>query len=54
MKEPKLNSKYDDAWYLLHNPQHWNNLRTMGQLKDLTKIEEDPIMKLNPTLYKVV
>ena len=26
----------------------------MGQLKDLTAKEDDPIMKLNPTLYKVV
>jgi len=26
----------------------------MGGLKDLTKREDDPIMKLNPTLYKVV
>jgi hypothetical protein len=26
----------------------------MGLIKDLTKYEEDPIMKLNPTLYKVV
>lgn len=26
----------------------------MGLIKDLSKEEEDPIMKLNPTLYKVV
>jgi len=26
----------------------------VGQLKELTKQEEDPIMKLNPTLYKQV
>jgi len=26
----------------------------MGLIKDLTKDEDDPIMKLNPTLYKVV
>ena len=51
---PKMNEKYDDAWFLKHNPQHWNNLRTLGLIKDLTKDEEDPIMKLNPTLYKVV
>lgn len=52
--QPEINSKYDDAWYLKHNPQVWNNLRTLGPLKDLTKIDEDPIMRLNPTLYKVV
>ena len=46
--------KYDDAWFLKENPQHWNNLRTMGQLKDLTKEEPDPIMSLHPTLYKQV
>ena len=54
VREPALNAKYDDAWFLKQNPQHWNNLRTMGLLKDLTKEEDDPIMMLNPTLYKVV
>ena len=54
VSNPVLNVKYDDAWFLKQNPQHWNNLRTMGLLKDVTKEEEDPIMKLNPTLYKVV
>jgi|TARA_B110000305_G_C19114419_1_gene481307 hypothetical protein len=49
-----LNVKYDDAWYLKNNPQHWANLKTIGQIKDLTKEEDDPIMKMNPTLYKVV
>ena len=29
-------------------------MRTMGLIKDLTKEEDDPIMKLNPTLYRVV
>jgi hypothetical protein len=29
-------------------------VRTVGKLADLTKTEEDPIMRLNPTLYKVV
>ena len=46
--------KYDDAWFLQQNPQSWNNMRTMGLIKDLTKKEDDPIMRLNPTLYKVV
>lgn len=54
VRDPALNVKYDDAWFLKQNPQHWTNLRTMGLIKDLTKEEEDPIMKLNPTLYKVV
>lgn len=49
-----INSKYDDAWYLKHNPQQWTNVRTLGKLADLTKTEDDPIMRLNPTLYKVV
>lgn len=51
---PSLNVKYDDAWYLKNNPQHWANIKSIGLLKDLTKEEDDPIMKLNPTLYKVV
>lgn len=51
---PKINMKYDDAWFLQQNPQSWNNIRTMGLMKDLTKKEDDPIMRLNPTLYKVV
>ena len=50
----KINTKYDDAWYLKHNPQQWTNVRTLGKLSELTKVEEDPIMRLNPTLYKVV
>jgi hypothetical protein len=54
VRDPALNVKYDDAWFLKQNPQHWTNLRTMGLLKDLSKEEEDPIMKLNPTLYQVV
>ena len=54
VSEPQLNLKYDDAWFLQHNPQHWNNLRTVGLLKDQLNDEEDPIMRLNPTLYKVV
>ena len=54
VSNPTLNVKYDDAWFLKQNPQHWNNLRTMGLLKDIAKDEDDPIMKLNPTLYKVV
>ena len=55
VEDPKLNLKYDDAWFLKQNPQHWNNIRTMGLIKDIGKEEEeDPIMKLNPTLYKVV
>ena len=49
-----MNMKYDDAWFLQQNPQSWNNIRTMGLMKDLTKKEDDPIMRLNPTLYKVV
>jgi len=49
-----MNVKYDDAWFLKHNPQYWNNLRTVGNLKDLTKQDEDPVMQLNPTLYKQV
>jgi hypothetical protein len=52
--DPKLNLKYDDAWFLQHNPQYWENLRTVGLLKDQLNNEDDPIMKLNPTLYKVV
>ena len=52
--KPTINSKYDDAWYLKHNPQQWANVRTVGKLADLTMAEEDPIMRLNPTLYKVV
>ena len=54
INQPSLNVKYDDAWYLKNNPQHWANLKTIGQIKDLTKDEHDPIMKMNPTLYKVV
>lgn len=54
INEPSLNVKYDDAWFLKENPQHWANIKTIGQIKDLTKEEDDPIMKLNPTLYKVV
>ena len=54
MQNPKMNMKYDDAWFLQQNPQSWNNMRTMGLIKDLTKKEDDPIMRLNPTLYKVV
>ena len=50
----KLNEKYDDAWYLKHNPQHWNNVRTMGLLSELTKNDDDPIANINPTLYKHV
>ena len=49
-----MNSKYDDAWFLKHNPQIWNNIRTTGLLKDINKHENDPIMQLNPTLYKQV
>lgn len=52
--KPTINSKYDDAWYLKYNPQQWTNVRTVGKLSELTKTEEDPIMRLNPTLYKVV
>lgn len=26
----------------------------MGSIKNITKREDDPVMKLNPTLYKVV
>lgn len=52
--KPTINSKYDDAWYLKHNPQQWSNVRTVGKLAELTKAEDDPIMRLNPTLYKVV
>lgn len=52
--KPKINSKYDDAWYLQANPQQWTNVRTVGKLAELTKPEDDPIMRLNPTLYKVV
>jgi len=52
---PKMNSKYDDAWFLKQNPQHWSNLRTMDLVKNIGKEEEeDPVMKLNPALYKVV
>ena len=54
VSDPQLNLKYDDAWFLQNNPQHWNNLRTKGLLKDQLNAEEDPIMALNPTLYKVV
>ena len=54
VSDPQLNLKYDDAWFLQQNPQHWNNLRTKGLLKDLCNEEEDPILALNPTLYKVV
>ena len=36
----KMNDKYDDALYLKHNPQHWNNVRTMGMLKDLTNSKD--------------
>ena len=52
--KPTINSKYDDAWYLKHNPQQWANVRTVGKLSELVKPEEDPIMRLNPSLYKVV
>lgn len=54
VSDPTLNLKYDDAWFLQNNPQHWNNLRTKGLLKDLMNEEDDPVMALNPTLYKVV
>jgi len=29
-------------------------MRTMGKLSDIAKPEDDPIMQLNPTLYKQV
>ena len=29
-------------------------MRTMGLLKDIGNVDDDPIMKLNPTLYKAV
>lgn len=49
-----MNPKYDDAWFLKNNPQYWNNIRTTGLLRDTTKQEVDPVMLLNPTLYKQV
>jgi hypothetical protein len=27
IQDPRMNTKYDDAWFLKHNPQYWNNLR---------------------------
>ena len=37
IQTPNMNNKYDDAWFLKHNPQYWNNIRTIGLLKDVTK-----------------
>jgi len=37
ISSPKMNTKYDDAWFLQNNPQYWNNIRTVGLLKDITK-----------------
>ena len=54
VSDPTINVKYDDAWFLKHNPQVWTNMRTMGKLSDIGKPEDDPIMQLNPTLYKQV
>ena len=52
VNKPRLNEKYTDAWFLKENPQFWNNLRAMESLHQMVKDEEDdPIMKLNPTLY---
>lgn len=52
VNKPKLNDKYEDAWFLKQNPQYWANLRAMDSLAKITQNEEDdPIMKLNPTLY---
>jgi len=30
LQNPHMNEKYDDAWFLKHNPQYWNNIRTTG------------------------
>ena len=54
LSKPEMNVKYDDAWFLKHNPQYWNNLRTTGLLSEVTAPSADPIMQLNPTLYKQV
>ena len=52
VNKPKLNDKYEDAWFLKQNPQYWANLRAMESLAKIAKDDEDdPIMKLNPTLY---
>jgi hypothetical protein len=44
LNQPAMNSKYSDAWFLHNNPQYWNNIRTAGLLKDLTKQEDDPVL----------
>lgn len=54
LSKPEMNTKYDDAWFLKHNPQYWNNIRTTGLLSEQTAQTDDPIMQLNPTLYKQV
>lgn len=55
VNKPKLNDKYEDAWFLKQNPQYWANLRAIDSLAKITQDDEDdPIMKLNPSLYKVV
>lgn len=54
LQKPALNSKYDDAWFLQNNPQYWNNIRSLGLLSDMTKPEDDPVMAINPALFKEV
>ena len=55
VNRPRLNEKYTDAWFLKENPQYWANLRAMESLQKVVDQEEDdPIMKLNPTLYNQV
>jgi len=54
VQKPQMNNKYEDAWFLKQNPQHWNNVRTAGMLRDVAQPSDDPIMRLNPTLYKQV